>query len=340
LNKFSGTNLKDSTYENLFVFYYNVYTENFNTNNPGTYARVVHDSYIYENPYSNTVTNVSPIPYSYTRTSNLTYQTSSVVYYESAGSSFIWSKNAIDKDAKNSSEAINSIVKYDLFSGYNPDTIFNHEYLKFTSNKPQTLSSGLYHNYLSLSNTSDIQIRFRIIDKTLGTRIFTLCKENTDGSYDCSQVDRTQKTHDTLSDSAKTNIRITSLNNNALKVDSNILFDRNVFTESKLITANSNEYALSTDGKIYVLPSGGNSQGVSKYNYAYVLNDPVLFNIDNSTPPNFVNSSAIVTSLILYKNYIIVGGNFPDGNSQINLDNTFVIWDHYESRVLQPNSGD
>ena len=88
------------------------------------------------------------------------------------------------------------------------------------------------------------------------------------------------------------------------------------------------------------MPSGGNSQGVSKYNYAYVLNDPVLFNIDNSTPPNFVNSSAIVTSLILYKNYIIVGGNFPDGNSQINLDNTFVIWDHYESRVLQPNSGD
>ena len=339
-SKLSGTNLKDSTYENLLIFYYNVYTENFNTNNPGTYGRVVHDSYIYKNPYSNTVTNVSPIPYSYTRTSNLTYQTSSVVYYESTGSSFIWSKNAIDKDANNSSEAINSIVKYDLFSGYNPDTIFNHEYLKFTSNKPQTLSSGLYHNYLNLSDTSDIQIRFRIIDQTIGTRIFSLCKTNADGSYDCSQVDTTQKTHDTLNSAGTTNIRFTSLNNGLLKIDSNISFNRNIFTESKSITGNSNEYALSTDGKIYVLPAGATSQGVSKYNYAYVLNDPVLFNIDNSAPPNFVNSSAIVTSLILYRNYIIVGGNFPDGNSQINLDNNFVIWDHYESRVLQPTSGD
>ena len=339
LSKLSGTNLKDSTYENLFIFYYNVYTENFNTSNPGTYNRVIHDSYIFKNPYSDTVTNVSPIPYSYTRTSNLTHQTSSVVYYESTGGSFIWSKNALDKDAKNSSEAINSIVKYDLFSGYNPNTIFNHEYLKFTSDKPQILSSSLYHNYLNLSDTSDIQIRFRIIDQTLGTRIFTLCKENTDGTYDCAEADTSRKTHDTLSSAGNTNIRITTLNNSALKIDSNIAFNRNIFTESKLITSNNNEYALSTDGKIYVLPAGANSQGVSKYNYAYVLNDPVLFNIDNSTPPNFVNSSAIVTSLVLYRNYIIVGGNFPDGNSQINLDNKFVIWDHYESRVLQP-SGD
>ena len=150
-----------------------------------------------------------------------------------------------------------------------------------------------------------------------------------------------QKTHDTLNSTGSTNIRFTSLNDSSLlKIDSNVLFDRNIFTESKLITSNSNEYALSTDGKIYVLPTGATSQGVSKYNYAYVLNDPVLFNVDNSVPPNFVNSSAIVTSLILYRNYIIVGGNFPDGNSQINLDNNFVIWDHYESRVLQPTSGD
>ena len=340
LNKLSGTNLKDSFYSNLLLFYYNVYNENFDISNPGSYNTVTHDSYVFQNPYSDTETNVSPIPHSYTRTSNLTYQTSSVVYYESTKGSFVWSKNTIDKDANNSSEAINSIVKYDLFSGYNANTIFNHEYLKFTHDRPQTLSASLYHSYLNLSNDSKVQVRFRIIDQTVGTRIFSLCKTNTDGSYDCSQIDTTQKTHDTLSNIGNTNIRFTSLNNSLIKIDSNVSFNRNIFTESKLITDNSSEYALSTDGKIYVLPSGGNSKGVSKYNYAYILNDPVLFSVDNSITPNFVNSSAIVTSLVLYKHYIIVGGNFPDGNSQINLDNKFVIWDHYESRVLQPTSGD
>ena len=52
--------------------------------------------------------------------------------------------------------------------------------------------------------------------------------------------------------------------------------------------------------------------------------------------PNFVNSKAFVLSLLLYQGFIIAGGYFPDGNSQINKDKYFMIWDHYNQRVLQP----
>jgi len=331
----SGSGFADAEFSQLYLFYYNCYYENFNLNNPGRYSRVAHDSYIFENRYSDTTVNIAPLPNSYNRSQELTKQTSSVVFYqEASGNSGIWSRNSIDKDTNNSSTGISSLSAVDLSVG-KTDNLFNHEILKYYHEKSQNLyNNSLYHSHLNLNNRSNLAkvlLKFRIFDNTCGTRIFNLC----DGA-DCQQVNKQEQEHDGLTSLSKyTNIRLMSIISGELKIDSNII-SWNLFTDNKTIDIASAEYAQSRDGIFYILPSGANSNGRSKYNYAYIMNDDYQTVVDKDSIPNFVNSKAFVLSLLLYQGFIIAGGYFPDGNSQINKDKYFMIWDHYNQRVLQP----
>jgi len=328
----SGDVIQGLSIENLYLHYYNIYVDMYDTNNPGAYTRVIHDSYAFENQFSDTIKYKAPIFDGYSRTSNLSRQTSSIVYFETQnGDSYIWSKNAIDSDTNNSGECINSLTKTDLSIG-NTDNIFNHEILKYYQEHSQLLQTSLYHNNLSLTQSSNITLRFRLYDKNCGTRVFDLCDNEL-----CVNIDKTEKTHDSIVKlKDHTNIRFTSLLNRSISIDSGVT-DWNILTQNKTIFGNTDHYAITGDG-IFILPYGSDQDSLSKYNYAYLLNDNYLLNIDMANYPNFVNSKAYVLSLLLYQSYIIVGGYFPDGNSQINKDNKFMIWDHYNKRVLQPFS--
>lgn len=335
INQLSGNSLIDSSFDNMTIFYYNCYQENFDRSNPGSYSRVFHDSYFFENKFSNTASNIFPVINGYNRTSKLSHQMSSILLYEDNTGYTAWSKNAIDKDSRNSAEAFNSLKNADFFTGYNTDSLFDHELIKYTHQESVTLKESLYHNNHNFSANATIDLRFRIFDNTCGTRMYNLASLQ-DGQI--VDLDQTEKTHDAISSlNGFTNIRLTSLDNvsSLIKVDSNRK-EWNLFTEDKPCVAINSNYAIATDGKIYVLPYGGENNNASKYNFAFVLPDKLIYVNESNNLPNFVDSAAIVGSLIMYLNYIIVGGYFPEGNSQINKDNSLMVWDHYQKRVLQP----
>ena len=330
INQISGNTITNSVFNTINIFYYNCYQENFNRSNPGSYSRVVHDSYVFQNKFSNTSDNIFPIVDGYNRTSQLSNQMSSIVLFEDNNGFSIWSKNAVDKDIQGSAEGIESLKNGSFFIGYG-ENLFNHELIKYTHEEFQLLTESLYHDNHNFLSSSNINLRFRIFDTTCGTRMYNLGEENSE------DLDLTEKDHDALSKLNNfTNIRLTSIDSNGrIKIDSNRK-EWNLFTEEKTFVDVNYNYAIASDGELYVLPYGGVNNKPSKYNFAFVLPDRLLYTNDSTNVPNFVNSTAIVSSIVMYLQYIIVAGYFPEGNSQINKDSKFMIWDHYDKRVLQP----
>lgn len=316
--------------QSINLFFYNIYIEKFDTLNPGSYTDVVHDSYIFANPYSNTEANKEPILNGYNRTSALIFQQSHVSAIKTNSNNiYIWSKNTIDKDTNNTFNAINAISQSDYTINYPPQ--FNHELIGYTHENSQLLNDSLYHNHIK--NNSKILVRLRAIDNSVGTQLYNRCVDE-----ECSEYDLSAKGLNTLSlFNNKTSIRISSITNNVLRLDSGII-NRDSLFEHKKIIDNTSYYAITQDGDIYILSNGGILNQESYYNFSYLINDTSIFSINRSDYPNFVNSNAFVTDVSFFNNIIILAGYFPDGNSQINQDNEFVLWDHFEKFVLNPFS--
>lgn len=316
--------------QSINLCFYNIYIEKFDTVNPGSYTDVVHDSYIFANPYSNTSINKEPILSGYSRTNSLIFQQSHVSVIKTANNDvYIWSKNTIDKDTNNTFNAINSVSQSDYTINYPPQ--FNHELIGYTHETSQLLIDSLYHSHIK--NNSQIIVRLRAIDNSVGTQLYNRCSSEACPEYDLSAKDLT-----TLSlFKNKTPIRISSVTDNVLSLDSGIINRDSLFRHKK-ITDNTGYYAITQDGDIYILSTGGLLSQESLYNFSYLINDTSIFSINKSDYPNFVNSNAFITDVSFYNNIIILAGFFPEGNSQINQDNEFVLWDHFEKFVLNPFS--
>lgn len=315
--------------QSINLFFYNIYIEKFNLENPGSYTDIAHDSYIFANPYSNTTINKEPVLNSYTRTSALIFQQSHVAIIKASDHIYIWSKNAIDKDTNNTFNAINAVSQSDYTINYPPQ--FNHELIGYTSETSQLLNDSLYHEHIK--NNSKISVRLRAIDNSVGTQLYNRCVDE-----ECSEYNLSAKDLTTLSlFNNRTPIRISSITNNLLKLDSGIVNRDSLFKYKKIID-NTGYYAVTQDGDIYILSSGGILGQENFYNFAYLINDTSIFSINKSDYPNFVNSNAFVTDISFFNNILILAGYFPDGNSQINQDSEFVLWDHFEKFVLNPFS--